>query len=86
LSREDAILALVESVRSELKAAVDDVRSDISEVRSELKALAAKPSVPAWVRTVVIAALSAVAASLATKAVSHVQWAPTHDASQQAQR
>lgn len=66
---EDTLVTLIETVR-------DDLRADISDLRTRVDALAARSVIPTWVRHVAVAAVTAVVVSLVTRGAQHVAWTP----------
>lgn len=66
---DDALVALVETVRDEMRAGLGDLRRRVD-------ALAERKATPPWVRTVAVAVASAVAVTTVTRVVSRVQLAP----------
>ena len=67
---DDALVALVETVRDEMRAGLIDLRARVD-------ALADRKVTPQWVRTVAVAVAGAIAVTAANRAMSHVTISPT---------
>ena len=73
------LVALIESVRDDLRGDVQDLRASVAEVRAEVRHLATRPLLPAWVRGAAIAAMTAAVGAAAGKYTATV-W-PARSAS-----
>jgi hypothetical protein len=74
---DDTLVALIETVRDELKGEITILRGDIATLSHRIDALASKPVLPKWVATIAIATATAIASSWAVATASHVAYLPS---------
>jgi hypothetical protein len=71
-----AILELVRTVRDDVRSELTSVRSEMAKLSTKIDTVASRPIVPRWLIGIVLAVATTVSSYVATQAVAHL--VPNH--------